>query len=305
MCTRRTASPRVKEPPRAPEAAGFTLIEVLTALLIGAVVVGAVVALLSAQARISRLETGREEARHNARAALEQIVAELRAVGPDGIVAAGTNTITFRSPRAWGLVCRHTPERLAVIFPSAAGPALRTGEEWAALPPVGASTTWQFLEVNDLSGSAAERMSARAACAALEPGDLERSAVRAYGPRATGATLGIPPGGAGLDAGTPFYLFDDVRYQVAPAAGVEIYWIRRNTGPAMVMTPLAGPVPQHGGLTFRYLDASGAPVVDLSTAAARARIRRVEVVVVAQNRAVGGVPQRDSVASVVHLRNRP
>jgi prepilin-type N-terminal cleavage/methylation domain-containing protein len=290
------------------EAAGFTLIELVMALVVSGIVMLVVFQLLASQGRLAHLQSAREEVQHTTRSLLELIASELRGADPRGISVAEANSITFRSPRAWGVVCRHTAERLSVLFPAAAVPALRTGEEFLALSPVAASMAWQFLEVADVTSNSAERSQARTHCEAagvsVPVGTGATSRARMYAPRAgpvADKPLGISSGTAGLHAGTPLYVYEDIRYQIVQPAGMPDWWIRRNTGPAMSMHPLAGPVPETSGLRFRYFDATGQELTDASVPS---RVRRVEVSVVAHSRwRFGAHPLRDSASVSVFLRN--
>jgi len=291
---------------------GFTLIELLAALVVAGVAATIVIQLLSAQGRVTRLQGARIESQQNSRAVLELIASELRGADSHSIASAEQGAVTFRTPRAWGVVCLHTHERMAVAFPSAAVAALRTGEEFLAVPPVGGSTEWRFLDVSDRTGTAAERAEAQTACVAIGSGLPQvggvQSPVRMYAPRPGDSSpepLGIAAGSPGLMPGTPVYAFDAVRYAVGQSAAPPGWWIRRNTGPAMAMHPLAGPVPESGGLRFRFLDAAGDPLTDLSTAGARQSIRRVEAsVVTATRERFAGEPLHDSASTSVFLRNR-
>jgi prepilin-type N-terminal cleavage/methylation domain-containing protein len=307
MSTRPTGSVHLKRPSRARSHGGFTLLEVLIALVIGGIVVAVFLEVLGAQARLARLQGAREEARQNARSALELISSELRAADPRSISEAQSSSITFRVPRAWGVVCSHTSSRMAVLYPTAAV-ALRTGDEFLAIPPVSGAAEWQFLEVSDLTTAAAEWSAAHSACASLAhsitPAPGAASPVRMYAPR-TGSPppgLGLPSGTPGLEPGSPVYVFDTVRYQVALSGTLR--WIRRNTGPAVLMQPLAGPVPATGGLVFGYFDGAGTPLHSLATQTERNRVRLIEVTIRAQSRATfSGLPQQDSTATTVLLRN--
>jgi|GEM_PF-6582587 len=288
---------------------GFTLIELLIATIASGVVAGILLALFASHARIARVHGAQEAARQNARAALELIVSELRAVAPGGLVVAEHDRIEFRAPRVWGVVCRHTPERLAAIFPTAAAPLLQTAEEYVALPAIGDSLDAVHLAVLDSTGYSGPRAQAHVLCAELAPSlalpPAGAGTARMYTPREPGETLGIPAGAEGLPPGTPFHLYDPVRYEVALPAGSERFWIRRNTGPAMMMHPLAGPVPETSGVRFRYFDGSGSEVADLGDRSGRAAVRVISVEIVTVGTAGrGGVIARDSVAAVVHLRNR-
>jgi len=303
--------PRTPASP-APSCRGFTLVELLAALVVAGIAATIVIQLLSSQGRLTRLQGARIESQQNSRAVLELIASELRGADPHSIATAEPGAVTFRTPRAWGVVCLHTDQRMAVAFPSAAVAALRTGEEYLAVPPVGGSAEWRFLDVSDRTGTAAERAEAQAACEGIGSGLPQvggvQSPVRMYAPRAGDPNpepLGIAAGTPGLMPGTPVYAFDVVRYTVGPSAAPPGWWVRRNTGPALAMHPLAGPVPESGGLRFRFLDAAGFPLTDLATAAARQEIRRVETSVVIMTRErFGGEPLHDSASTSVFLRNR-
>jgi hypothetical protein len=301
-------------PPRLPvrEAGAVTLIELVVATVLSGIVLAVTIEMLMGQARFARLQSAREEVQQNARSLLELLTSELRGADPRGLSEAQPGAITFRSTRVWGVVCSHSSARLAALFPTPARSSLRTGDESLAIPPVGATAEWQFLDVSDLTGNVAERAEAQAACGALASsltfGTGAASLARMYAPPVVGGvagTLGIPAGAAGLPPGTPLYLYDIARYQTAQTGGSGDWWVRRNTGPALQMHPLAGPVFQHGGLVFAYFNRAGDAMHELSSQAARNEVQRIEVTVVAHSRErFGGLPQRDSATSAVFLRNR-
>lgn len=287
-------------------------------MVVGGIVAAVVFQLLLGQGRFAQLQSAREEVQQNARAALEVITAELRAADPRSIAVATPDSIRFRTPRAWGLVCGYpTPDRdrIAVLFPTVALHALRGSDERLAIPPVGGVQEWQFLPVWDRTGT--ELSTAVGACGALQPepaiagGSAAASTARIFAGRGSGGpadALGLTPGQDGLATGTPVYLYDDVKYAVGTQTGVPGAWIRRNTGEALQMQPFAGPVAEPGGLVFEYFDPDGQPIPNLDdpgNQAGRDAIARVRVTVITQSRArFGGAPQRDSASTVVYLRNR-
>jgi type II secretory pathway pseudopilin PulG len=295
--------PRMRRMPVPSERTGATLVEVLVALATGGILAGTIATVLVAHGRFAAVQTAREEVQQNARATLELITSELRGVAHGAITVAEDATIAFRLPRAWGVVCRHLPDRLSVLFPSGALPMLRADDDLLALPPVGTATEWRFLPVHGGSGDAV----AAAECAALNPtgggGDLQPWLLAPRADTTFPRTLGIVPGEAGLPPGAPVYVHDEVRYAVA-SSGAAGWWIRRNTGPAMLMHPLTGPVPPTGGLRLVYLDEHGAVIADRTAAEVRERIRGVEITVVMLSRThFRGEPLRDSVTARVQLRN--
>jgi prepilin-type N-terminal cleavage/methylation domain-containing protein len=307
MGTLPSRSARCHRPPA--RNAGFTLIELLIASVASGVVAVVLLGLFSSHLHVARVHGAREDARQNARSALELIVSELRSVAPGGLAAAERDGLEFRMPRAWGLVCSHTSERLAVLFPTVAAPLLQTGEEHIALPARGDSLEAAHVAVFDSTGYAGPRAQAHALCAELQHGvplpPAGAGPARMYTPREPGATLGILPGADGLPPGTPVHLFDRVRYEVARPSGSEHFWIRRNTGPAMLMHPLAGPVPEVDGLRFRYFDGDGREVEGPLDRHARSAVRTIAVRLVTKaTSGTGGTIIHDSAAALVHLRNR-
>jgi prepilin-type N-terminal cleavage/methylation domain-containing protein len=88
---------------------GFTLTELLIALLVMSVAGVGLIRLLTASTRFVSLHDAMLSARQGARAALNTMVNELQAVGDSGLIAAAADgkSITVRSPYAFGVTCRH------------------------------------------------------------------------------------------------------------------------------------------------------------------------------------------------------
>jgi prepilin-type N-terminal cleavage/methylation domain-containing protein len=285
--------------------AGFTLIELLIALLISGILATILLQLFLGQSRFAQLQTAREEVQQNARAALEIITSELRNLGRDAIVAAGPHSIHFYSPRATGLMCRHHESHdLAAIFPSVALTGINAEPALAgqlALPPYGGAEGWAFLNVTDVTE--ARLSDATDWCRQINPAypgttAASESAARMF--------AGVPHPGIGspdtLQRVDRVYLYTKARYAVGADAGGE-QWILRGAG-ADELHQLAGPVDGDSGLVFAYLDSDGQPITDLADPDERNRIARIEVTVVTRSHAeFGGVPQRDSASTTVHLRN--
>jgi prepilin-type N-terminal cleavage/methylation domain-containing protein len=289
---------------------GFTLLELLVGLTIAALVVTLAFQAMLSHGRYARTQSERARLQQHGRGALEMIAAELRGADPAGLVEASGASVSFMSVRAWGVTCRHTETRLSVLFTGAAVGALDPGDEWLALPPVGSAVSWQFLPVADLTSSSAEREAAAAACAVLgstiTPQAGPASGARMYAPRVaqgTGGTLGIAPGENGLEPGTTVNAFDRARYDSATSSVGPGLWIRRNSGPAMQMQPLAGPV-RPDGLRFTYYSEDGSVLSVPIGAAERRGVHKVRVFIAPQSRSgAGGALQQDSASVLVVLRN--
>lgn len=85
---------------------GHTLIELIIAMVVMAVVGGAVVRLIVVESRLFQSQDASQEARKVARAAVNLLNSELRMVEVSGgVTAASATSITVRVPYAIGIVC--------------------------------------------------------------------------------------------------------------------------------------------------------------------------------------------------------
>ncbi len=85
---------------------GFTLVEMLVTLVILGIVGGALVKLITVQARFSQSQMALRSARNVSRDAMNIVLTDLRMVQDSGgLVAASRDSVTVRIPLAFGLVC--------------------------------------------------------------------------------------------------------------------------------------------------------------------------------------------------------
>jgi len=85
--------------------AGFTLLEALIALTLGAVIVGLVTSVMVAQGRFYRDTSRRAELQGTVRTITDQLREELQAVTRSGITVATGTQLTFRLPISLGVLC--------------------------------------------------------------------------------------------------------------------------------------------------------------------------------------------------------
>lgn len=268
---------------RARRQSGFTLVELMVALVIAGILVGVVFQFLLGQTRFARMQSAREEVQQNARVALDVISSDLRAIGPQGIIAASANSISYRAPRAWGVICGYSGGSLAVIFPGPAAPMLKAGSDSLA---VGTN----FHEVSDVTGDGS------AAATACNTGVTPNPPVAAAEGRAR--LYNLPAGAPTYQRRQDAYVYDRLTYNIGTSSGVPgTTWIRRNPGSGA--QPLAGPLPATGGLVFTYTDANGATTADPNA------IRRIKVTVTINSRAkFKDQAQVDTDSTIIFLRNR-
>ncbi len=287
---------------------GFSLVELMVALVVSGILVGVVFQFLLGQGQVARFQTAREEVQQNARVALDLISSDLRAVGPQGIVEAESNRIVFHTPRAWGIVCGPSGTTdVAAIFPAAAVPVLRKDASAPAADrlAIGTNSIYQFYPVNDVTPSGSNATAATTVCtnAVSANAPLTPPAAPALGPVRLFAFIGTRP--AGLVPRREVYVYDRLEYDIglSTVAGQSAgLWIRRslNGGPAQ---PVAGPLPANGGLVFAYEDENGDNIGNPS--ANLANIWRVRVRVRTNSRATfKNQAQDDTDSTRIYLRNR-
>lgn len=273
--------------------AGFTLVELLVALVISGILGTVIFQLVSQQGRFVEMQSSREDVQQNSRGALELLSSEMRGVSARGGVRyAGRDTVRIRTPIAWGAYCGAAGGYAYVLFarnvwddvkgfiPSTRGLAIE--------PAAGAP---EFL--NDVTY---EEVAATAApCAALNAA-ADVQAVR-FG-------NGTTPG-AFTPGQTRAYVFQPVTYKSSATDGApgEV-WIRRWAG-AGESEPLAGPV---DSLRFRYLAANGSVLAPVGTSAPndtvlRTSVRGIRIIAATRSRAKGTPVQRQVDSATIFLRN--
>ncbi|HEX2208598.1 MAG TPA: prepilin-type N-terminal cleavage/methylation domain-containing protein [Longimicrobium sp.] len=228
---------------------GFTLVELMVSVVLGALLIGIVLNFVTTQSRIATAQSGREEVQQNARGALELVASDLRGAVSSGIVTGDADAIELLLPRRWGVVCGQTgTTRTVVAFPNLpsqptpvgvdAGLLFQTAAGWRPTLPARATVNTSTV------------VPVAASC-----------------PNATGNVVALQLDGANHPAnvpvGTTVALYQMVRYEVQTSRGSR--WIYRSngmtTGGVYVMQPLAGPLAEAGGLSFAYF--TGTPPVEM------------------------------------------
>jgi len=296
---------------------GFTLVELLVALVVSGILATVIFQLLQGQGKFVSIQSARAEVQQNSRGALELITSEIRSLPPGAIDSAAPDRIRYRLPRAWGIVCNlvggvtgsasgtvgvvFPPGTFPPEFPTSFGQATgwglavpRAGGGYVTAPLTGAST-------------------AMGACAAALGASVTSGAdVRQFSHNVLPAAVEAPPG-------TLVFVFQQVEYEVAHANSPRGYWIRRRSG-AGNFEPLAGPLLSDGnsttGLRFTYLcrtAAGGARQLTASELQAPASYRsvdRVRVRVQMQSRSLNRTAfdertgqQQETDSLTVSLRN--
>ncbi|HYH83216.1 MAG TPA: type II secretion system protein [Longimicrobium sp.] len=289
---------------------GFTLVEVLVALMLTVLLGGILFQIVRGQARFTTVQSARQEVQQNARGAMEIVGSELRAVQDSGLIEATANSITFLLPRAWGVSCRPTGgTTMEVIFPTvpdttvmfamngASGlladtSAVAGTPGWGPLPAAngfgGRATVTSVAAQNPRLGAAGN------VCAAIRP---DSAPARVQGLLVNGSNLPAVP------AGNSVYIYQVARYDVSLVRNE--YWIRRSNGlPGDAnQQALAGPLTSAAGLAFTYHRADGTEIVPGTDLALLRQVARIAIKVATRSRSQGRANQSDSLVTSVLLRN--
>jgi prepilin-type N-terminal cleavage/methylation domain-containing protein len=276
-------------------ARGFTLVELVVALLLGTLVLGAAGQVFIATGRFFRLQSSQLEVREGLRAAIHVLTGELRELDPSGgdIVALGRDSISIRATRGVAFVCAPPdPSSGRVLVRSDLISAYRDADparDRALLFRDGDPTTATddlWLDLGIASASAAATCSDGAGATEL---------------KLTGSLGALDSVGVGA----PVRWYERAVYRLyADETGTWWLGVRGWSGGAWAaVSPVAGPLAHPLGLELRYVDARGAPTM------APTRVAAIGLAV----RGVGGAllqetggRQRhwaDSLTTVVHPRN--
>ncbi len=99
--------------------AGFTMIELIVAVVVAGILGTALTRLLVNDSRFVARQEAELSARRSARTALNWAAVELRMVGRDGVDAAAPESVTVRIPYAFGVVCgRVSGNEVLSLMPS-------------------------------------------------------------------------------------------------------------------------------------------------------------------------------------------
>jgi prepilin-type N-terminal cleavage/methylation domain-containing protein len=235
---------------------GFTLVEVLIALLIMGMVTGAIYKLLNANQRLAVAQAEQVSLQSNVRTGSLVVPSELRELNTVSAGAAAQNDVTdadadavqYRAARGLGLLCQ-VP---------AAGELRISQASWTGIraPSVPRDDLYLFVDGDqdededdtwlqvDVTGVA----SSPTACGVGAPGWI-----------LTVAT--VMPGGVPVN--TPVRLFEVMRLQLTSVDGRWWLGAQSISGGDPALTPVLGPLTDDG-FALQYFDSTGAVTADLT-----------------------------------------
>jgi prepilin-type N-terminal cleavage/methylation domain-containing protein len=270
--------------------AGFTLVELLVAVVISGILAGVIFKLVNQQGRLVQMQSSREDVQQNSRGVLELLSSEMRGISASrGVSYAGKDTIQVRSPLVWGVYCGSASGSTFVLFDKTVWQEVSTyipSNRGLSVEPADGSTAQVFSNV------AYDAVSlAGTPCAALDPDAASVQAVR---------IASVAPSGSPTVGASRAYLFQQVEYRAALSSDNSV-WVRRAVGGGTV-EPLAGPV---DSLRFRYLNAAGSviPPIAGKDTVLRTSVRGIRVIAATKSRAKGIPVQRQVDSATIFLRN--
>lgn len=276
-------------------ARGYTLVELIVALVLGMVVLGAAGQAFLATQRFFRLQASALEVHEGLRAALQVLTVELRELDPSGgdIVALGSDSISIRATRGIEFVCAPPdPATGRVVVRSSLGSGYR------AVDPA----RDRALVFRDGDGATAGDG------AWLDFGIASAGAAASCSDGAAASELRLVGALGALDSvalGAPVRVYERAVYRLYPdETGAWWLGVRSWSGGAWAaLSPVAGPLRHPQGLQLTYYDTAGAATAEPSRVARIALVVRGVGSALLQETRGKQVHWADSLATEVFLRN--
>jgi prepilin-type N-terminal cleavage/methylation domain-containing protein len=269
---------------------GFSLIELMVAMVIGMIVLTGVVQMLIVQGRGYRKQREMIDVRETARDASTLISWDLRqsAAGNSALETLTSSSVVLRSPRGVGTVCAKHPTLPRYALWKTGGKIAATADDSALVYQIGRGS-WNAVKISAVGTPAAMGITACAWPGARAPDIVVELAVSS---RADTAYIKV---------GAPFRSFRKVQY--AEFQLNNRWWLGRKVGTAASYEQLTGPLlaPAANGLTFAYYDTLGAVTTNPSAVGTVSFTLRTESYKTATVGQTTGY-QHDSVTTKVALR---
>lgn len=273
--------------------AGFTLVELLVVVVVGALILGATFQVLAVQERSYRHQGAAMATQQNIRAALDVLESELREISASGndLTMIQPDSLTFRAYRAAGFICNlDAPGQRIVVVQQGTQPFVADGKQQLLY----------FVENTRTTGTDDDWRITRIQNVDTGPCDASWG-----GPAVQGTRLVVPDftfpaatGGPPVYLGAPVRSFEVYTYGLYTINGEPVL-ARRRAGESLV--PVVGPLaPSSNTPVFRYFDANGNETTN------PAAVVRIGIVVRGRTQGTGVPGQThytDSLTTQLFLRN--
>lgn len=288
---------------------GFTIIELLVAMVLFLIVSASIYSLLNNTQRVSRAQAERVDMQSNMRAGALVLPSDFKMIGYDtvpgsatvtsDILAMGPDSIMFRAIRASGIVCQFNATNTIVIDTSAS----RYYSAYRTPVTSGRDSLMVFLD-GDSTTSSDDQWASGLPISSVGTGTCSGN----YGSRSglqVGTTIAYTGTSAdALKLGAPFRSYEVMVYRLYQSGSKYYLGARSASNSETSFQPVLGPLTP-SGLRFDYYDSTGT-----ATTASRKAVRSIQVTLIAQsdqavNGAGGGTQsvKNDSVVTRVTLRN--
>jgi prepilin-type N-terminal cleavage/methylation domain-containing protein len=287
---------------------GFTIVELLIALVLFLIVSAATFQLLNNTQRVSRAQSERTEMQSNMRAGALIVPAELRSIGYDRFVTgtgnpAGTimsdilgmaaDSIAFRAVRSSGIIC---------ATPAANTYVLDTGWFYTGYRAIAAGRDTLMVYGEQNPNLSADDIWFRKRITAVGAGNC--AAAYGGGRAGTAITTDDAVPGDSIVVGAVFHSFEVMSYKLMQGADGRWYLNARSmSNPGDAYQPMLGPLAPNG-FRLDYFDVNG------NVTAVPANVRTIQVTMISQSGSrtsdMGSSNQQiqtDSVVTRVALRN--
>lgn len=284
---------------------GYTLIELMVALVVLLLVTGSLYKLLVSTQRLSRAQAERVDLQSNVRTASVVIPAELRELNTviggtvlqNDIISMTGTTIQYRAMRGIGYICQ-TPTIGEIRVFAATTPA--TPGSWSGLrnPDFARDDGYVFYDIDDALSTddswlpiTVTGVNTGSACGGNA----------AYALAITPTVAQLP----GIPVLTPVRLYEIMELSLYTSGGQSWLGARSVSGGELAPQPILGPLVSGSGLTLTYLDNSNAVTTNVNN------VKSIRLTVIGlSNQAIakhGGSSQtsivQDTLTSQVSLRN--
>ena len=226
---------------------GFSLLELIIALVVGLIVLAAVVQIMVVQGKSYRKQREVSDTRETTREASALLAWDLRqaAIGGAPFATLANNSVAIRSPRAVGTICAKHATLPRYGLWKTSGTFGATADDSAAVYALGRDK-WQTLKITAVGSSGTMGVPACVWAGGRAPDVVVEFAVT----KKTDTSW--------IKIGAPFRSFRRVEY--AEFQTNNRWWLGRRVGAATSYEQLTGPLlaPGSDGLRFTYYDTLGA-----------------------------------------------
>lgn len=278
---------------------GFTLVELLVALVLFGIVGALFTRLMTVQGRFFDRQGMGNAARNVSRASLNRIVSDFRMVeATGGVVAATSTSLTVRIPFAIGVMCKN----------SGGGTAL-------SLLPVDSTTYAEAVRDNRFYGYAWRNFTTGAYSYVQNPateanGDAADCASVSITMVPNGRTVLVTPAlPAGGGIGTPVFLYNTIRYEFKASTAVPgklgLYRTLIKADGTQDSEELVAPFANTAG--WKFFSVNGGPVAQVNPPANLADMRGLELHLdgISENIAPGQITNETApFTTAVYFKNR-